>query len=185
MEPAYTGRAIIQDNITSLVITIPTKKNVFIIGFFCVWLLFWLLGETMVSGSILGGNQQSFGPFGIFWLCGWTIGGAFAISVLIWNLFGKEIITFSMGAMTIQRKGSVFYKAKTYDLNEAHNFKIDPVPQMDYFNRNRSVNNVFNPNTGTIKFDYGMKTIRFAEYMDEAEAFYILDVLRNKKLIKD
>jgi len=183
MEIPYTGRAIIQDNFTSLVITIPAKKNMFMILFFCVWIVGWFFGETTVSGNIFSGNTGGAGAFEILWLCGWTLGGAFALNILIWNLFGKEIITFSQGTLTIQRKGTIFFRAKTYDLNEARNFRAEQVPQYDNYYRNRSLSNAFNPNNGTIKFDYGMQTIRFADNMDEAEANYILEKLRAKKLI--
>src|ERR1700744_2861424 len=166
MELPYTGRATFDDNFGNVTITIPTKKNWFIIAFFCIWICGGFLGETTVSGSIFNGNTGGAGAFEIIWLCGWTLGGAFALSIVIWNIFGKEIITVSPGALTIQRKGTIFFKAKTYDLHEAHNFRAEQVPQYDNYYRNRSLNNAFNPNNGTIKFDYGMQTIRFADNMD-------------------
>jgi len=38
-------------------------------------------------------------------------------------------------------------------------------------------------NTGTIKFDYGMQTVKFAN-VDEAEANFMFQKLRDKKYIK-
>ena len=102
--------------------------------------------------------------------------------MLIWNLIGKEIITVSPGVITIRRTGSIFFRAKSYDLNEAKYFMAEQEPMFN--NWGNRYNNYWGQNNGTIKFEYGMKTIRFADSMDEAEANYILAILRNKKLIQ-
>lgn len=184
MELPYTGRAIFDDNFGNITITIPTKKNWFIIAFFCVWISMWFFGETSVSGGIFSANPGGVDAFEIVWLCGWTIGGLFAIRTIIWNLFGKEIITIGQGALNIDKKGAIFYKAKSYDLREVKNFRAE---EESYgYNRfgGRSDNSLFNlDKKGTIRFDYGMKTIKFGDGLDEAEANYLLQKLRDKKLI--
>jgi len=76
MEIPYNGRAIIQDNVTDLQITIPTKKNWFIILFGVAWLSMWLLGEVFVTwnvGQAFARNPAGF--FVVFWLVGWTVAG--------------------------------------------------------------------------------------------------------------
>ncbi|MBK7939818.1 MAG: hypothetical protein IPJ82_23280 [Lewinellaceae bacterium] len=40
-------------------------------------------------------------------------------------------------------------------------------------------------NTGMIRFDYGLKTIHIANGIDEAEAKFILERLKSKRLITD
>jgi hypothetical protein len=42
-----------------------------------------------------------------------------------------------------------------------------------------------NGRTGTIAFDYGMKTIRFGESIDEAEGKYLLNLFIQKKILSD
>ena len=55
METPYQGRATIQDNITDLQITIPAKRNWFVIIFIGTWLGGWLMGEIAVPTFLLGG----------------------------------------------------------------------------------------------------------------------------------
>lgn len=38
-------------------------------------------------------------------------------------------------------------------------------------------------NTGTLRFDYGLKTVRFGGGIDEAEANFIINKLKEKKFI--
>ena len=185
MESPYAGRAIIQDNFDHVVITIPAKKNWFIIIFVGFWMCGWFFGETMASGSIFRGNFGGDNAFEIFWLCGWTVGGIFALNMLLWNLIGKEIVTVYPGTITVRRTGTIFFSNKTYDLNEAKHFRAEQNYYQDNYWGNRSGNSFLGQNNGTIKFEYGMKTIKFADSMDEAEGNYILDILKSKKLIKD
>jgi len=141
-------------------------------------------GETSVSGNIFRGNFSGANAFEIFWLCGWTIGGIFALNMLLWNLIGKEIITVFPSAITIRRTGSIFFSNKTYDLNEAKHFRAEQNYYQNNYWGNRSTNDFFGQNNGTIKFEYGLKTIKFGDGIDEAEANYILKQLRDKKLIQ-
>src|ERR1700742_1553015 len=106
MESPYAGRAIIQDNFDHVVITIPAKRNWFIILFTLFWMGGWFMGETSAGKNVFT-NFNGAGLFMIFWLGAWTIGGAFAFSMLIWNLIGKEIITVFSGVLTIRRTGSI------------------------------------------------------------------------------
>jgi hypothetical protein len=184
MEIPYTGRAIIDEDFGGIEITIPTKKNWFIILFLSFWLCGWFAGEIFVSARALGFWGRDPAPFLLFWLCGWTVGGFFALRTFWWTLMGKEVISVGQGALTIDRKGAFLYKLKSYDLRETKNFRA----QEDYmssgpFGYGRS-NNIFNlDKKGTIKFDYGMQTIKFGDALDEAEANSILQKLRDKKLI--
>lgn len=38
---------------------------------------------------------------------------------------------------------------------------------------------------GTIAFDYGMKTVKFADGIDEAEGKHILNVLKEKRILTE
>ena len=185
MEKPYNGLATIDDHLTGMKITIPARKNWFIVVFLGFWLCGWIAGETFalktVITSLSGGAPEL---FIIVWLCGWTIGGLFAFRTFWWLLMGKEVISIDQGALTIDKRGALFYKAKTYDLHEAKNFRAQEeyVPVGPF--GNRGMTNVFNmKNNGTIKFDYGLQTVKFAGSIDEAEANFILEKLRSKRMI--
>ncbi|MDP9078049.1 MAG: hypothetical protein M3O71_11530 [Bacteroidota bacterium] len=185
MEIPYTGRAIITENFDGIDIVIPAKRNTFLMLFLGLWLCGWVAGESFGLSSITGIVKGVPDIFGIVWICGWTVGGFFAIRMFWWNLAGKEIIRIGQGVLSLDKKGLFFFSAKTYDLNEAKNFRAEEeYAPTGPFGNNRNAN-IFNAkNTGTIKFDYGMETVKFGDSIYEAEANFILQKLRDKKYIK-
>ena len=186
MELPYTGRATIDDNFNTVDISIPSRKNWFIIIFLSFWMCIWLVIIIALPFTFFTAASKTPIPFAFMslWLCGWAVGGFFAFRTWLWNIIGKEIITISQGVMTIDRKGVIFYKAKSYDLNEARNFRAQEDPVTSIMPYGMSPYRTWRMgNTGTIKFDYGMKTVKFGEGVDEAEGSYLLQKLRDKKLI--
>ena len=185
METPYNGRATIQDNLTDLQITIPAKRNWFIVLFVGAWLGGWVMGEVFALGAVtglLGTSPASL--FLLFWLVGWTLGGFFAFKTFIWNLKGKEIITVGQSRLKIDKKGALLFKAKEYDLNEVKNVRVqdDNIGISGLFGRRSNDFGAFSSG-GTIKFDYGLQTVRFANGIDEAEAKYLIDKLKGRHLL--
>lgn len=183
METPFNGRAILTDTFNELIITIPSKKNWFAIIFICVWLGGWLIGMTFALGMVFFSNNKGDNfpqLFTAIWLIGWTLGGFYAIKTLVWMIFGKEIITFSTGQFSINRSGALFEKTKTYDLNEAKDFRINATEDENgiSFGGNTRRRTVFEP--GVIHFDYGLKTLKFGIGIDEAEAKFLLAKLKAK-----
>lgn len=185
MERPYKGRAIIHDNFTEMQIVIPAKKNWFVTIFLGAWLCGWLMGELFALGAVTGVLGGNFGGFFIlFWLILWTIGGFFAFRSFLWNLIGKEIITVGQGQLTIDRKGILFFKPRVYDLNEVKNIRAQD--SISYGGLGRGSNNFGTFNLKhTLRFDYGLKTIEFAGDIDEAEAKFILDKLKERRLLTE
>lgn len=128
-----------------------------------------------------GGNFPNL--FLFIWLGGWTVGGFFAIRTFLWTVAGREIIEVGMGQLTISRKGVPFAKSKVYNLNESKKFRVQDDNngfQSMWGNSKRS--NFFNiADSGTIRFDYGMQTVKFGNGLDEAEADFVLKKLSDKK----
>ncbi|MEO6979596.1 MAG: hypothetical protein ABI113_14495 [Mucilaginibacter sp.] len=184
METPSGGRATIIENFDGIEIVVPAKRNTFVMVFFAIWLCGWAFGEFSTLMPFISGGNSSHDFFTIVWLCGWTLGGFIAFRVLFWTIAGKEIIKVGQGSLTIDKRGALFYKAKTYDLKECKNFRAwQEYAARSPFGNTRS-DNAFNlGGNGTIKFDYGMQTIKFADNVDEAEANFILQKLRDKKYI--
>ncbi len=186
MEKPYTGRAIINESYNGVEITIPAQKNWFVIIFISFWLCMWLLFEILMPTLFL--NDGGPGPgivFGIVWLGGWTVGGVFAASTWWWNVSGKEVVTVTSGVLTIKRKGSLA-KTRSYDLAEAKNFRSVEEPTFDFgfgFGRRAFVNPWKPAKNGTVKFDYGLGTVTFGDWLSQAEGNLIIETLRGKRLI--
>jgi hypothetical protein len=184
MEQPYKGRATILDNYPDLQIIIPAKRNWFVIIFLGFWLCGWLFGELFVSFTVFGvfkGNPISL--FMLIWLIGWTVGGFFAFRILLWNLTGKEIITVGQGVLKIDKRGVLIFKAKTYDLNEVKKIRVqDENIGFGPFGRRNDFGYM---GGGTIRFDYGLRSVKFASSIDEAEARSIIEKLKERHLLTE
>lgn len=190
MERPYSGRAKINESIRGFSIEISPKRNWFVIIFLTGWLGGWLMGELFALGAVtgfLGDSFESAGSFFIlFWLIAWTAGGFFAIRTWLWMIAGKEIISFENYELKINKKGALLYSPKIYDLREVKNFALNPSSGSDNFfgmNSNKDMWNL--GSNGIFKFDYGFKTIKIANGLDEAEGRFILDKIREKNLLKN
>ena len=183
MEKPYAGKALVEDSFNQIIITIPAPKSIPAAIFLGIWLCAWAGGEVMAIGmGVFAGGVIS--GFMLVWLAGWTFGGFFAFRAFVWIVSGKEIITVGQGELTVKKKNLLFYKPKTYSLNDAKKFRVrDDAANLGYYGRQNNVGGL--TNTGTIKFDYGMKTIKFGTGVDEAEASYLLQKLKDKHLLTD
>ena len=150
MEKPYAGKAVIEESFNEIKIIIPTKANVFASIFLSFWLCGWAAGEVAAFFALLKDSATSF--FLIFWLGGWTVGGFFALRTLVWGLVGKEIITITQGELTIEKSRLLFEKPKTYDLNDAKNFRVrhEETPNGTFFGRRGDFGAY--AQTGTISF---------------------------------
>jgi hypothetical protein len=182
MEKPYTGNAVINDIFNGAEIIIPVKKTStplltsFFHLSFAVAISFWVLKFHPLAGEVHADGWTMF-FIGIA-VCSMP----YSVYVLMWTLAGKDIITVADGVLTIEKKNAIA-KTKSYALNEASNFRA--VEEEIVSGRGGyATADAFNvTNHGTIKFDYGVDTIQFGEWISEAEANSILEQLRAKKLI--
>jgi hypothetical protein len=181
MEVPSKGRTIAEQDLHDLRLTIPARKNWFILIFLTVWLGGWLIGEFFAIGTLFTNGSDGISLFLLFWLAGWSIGGIFAFQILVWNLRGKEIITIGSGRLSIAKKGTIFGKEKVYDLREVKRLRVQDDASVfnTVFGQRRNTLGPFNSG-GMLRFDYGMKTIRFAADIDEAEAEALLSKLAGR-----
>src|SRR5206468_7963371 len=119
------------------------------------------------------------------WLTARTVGGFFALRAFLWNVSGKEIIAAGSNSIMIDKKGLLLFKPKEYDLREVKNIRVqeDALDSNGFFGR-RNDFSAFNSG-GTIRFDYGLQTVKFASGIDVAEARLIIDKLKERRLITD
>ncbi len=171
----YSARHTTDDLGDTLRINIPSQKQWFLILFMGFWLIGWAFGEISTLGMLFGG--QGFGgqgPFMIAWLGGWTIGGAWAIYILAWQLFGKEVIEISNQAIITNRVVFGLGFPKEYSVEHIKVLRISAnVNANDMFGWSRA-GRLYGLSGGLIAFDYGSKTINFGSGIDEAEAKQIL-----------
>lgn len=176
------------------IITIPSKKNWFIILFLGFWLIGWAVGEISVIGilsagllkAVTGGIPDALtagagafsGLFMVAWLGGWTVGGAFAIYAWLWQVKGYEKITISHDGFKVEKNTPIWTRSKEY--------RIQDVVYLRMSSSNSSIwsmsggMELWGITGGQLAFDYGAKTIRFGIGLDEAEAKQILKEIQAK-----
>jgi len=174
------GNATVQYEGREFRITIPSKKNIFIMLFLGAWLCGWAFGEIMVIGTLFWG---AFIPFLLIWLIGWTVGGGFALYIMGWMLFGKEIISSDGTYLIIEKKVLGFSKIREYELRNIEDIRINDEVNSIFSRRNSMA--FYGLSGGRIQFDYGMKTITFGINIDVAEARYLLDEVISRSISLD
>lgn len=113
-----------------------------------------------------------------FWHFGCVDGrlGVFAFSTLFWNLAGKEIIILSRDVLKVERK--------VFGIGSNHEYLLTKINNLRALEGEKastsSSENPWQSDEGTIAFDYGIKTIKFAQSIDTAEAEYIVEKIKAK-----
>ncbi len=187
MQPFYQGRAIINPTYNGMEIIIPAKKDSFVLVFLGLVFVGFLALEFFDPNHIFHSAENGRPDADLMLRMTSVAFGIFLAGALwLWYLSGKEVITFSSGELTICKERSIT-KTKTYNLKEAYNFRAVKEQATDQrvfrHGRRRLPKPWHIANSGTIQFDYGSKVIKFGNELDLAEGEYILERLRDKKLI--
>ncbi|MGE5404271.1 MAG: hypothetical protein ACM3PP_04970 [Candidatus Saccharibacteria bacterium] len=174
------GRAQIKDDGNTIIMIIPVKKNWLIIPFYSFWLCGWAVGEFMAPFAFFRSGTPIFVfAFVLAWLVIWTMGGLYAIWILLWNIFGQEIVTVNNEILQIDNRVFRFGRSREYLINETRNYRAKS-DSMAFFSAG-----LRDYSKGTVKFDYGMKTFDFGMNIEESEALYIINLLKSRGFIKN
>ena len=154
-------------------LVIPAKRNVFVLLFLLVWLVFWALGEATAFHQLTTSTNVQW--FLVFWMTAWTAGGLFAVTAWLWTAFGREIVTLGSGELRIRWEVLGVGRSKEFDLAQVRNLRVSAWTPVA-----RSAGIQSPGRGGRVAFDYGAKTFRFGASIDEAEALQIIDELRKR-----
>lgn len=170
----HNGKAKIEKVIGGVNIIVPSKKNWFRLIFLSVWGVGWVLGLVMFFSMAFFdtaqvGKEVSMISSFIIWL-GF---GFAAITILLWGYFGKE--KFITNGNDVLLEKTVFNigikrKLKKYELK---NFRTSFTKGL--FSR---IDPWVGFGPGKIKFDYGFRTYSFAAGIDDEEATYLVELLK-------
>ena len=166
-------------------VVIPAPRNWLMITFFSAWLLGWFFGERGALIQLFG--QPSGGMtlkhvqpgFLLLWLVMWTAGGTAVVTTLLWQLAGREVITANSLSLTRRIEAFGFGITRSYTLSDIRDLRVYP-----RYTRQRAILPwAGGDGSGSIAFDYGARTIRFAPGIDEAEAkMLVADLARRAKV---
>jgi hypothetical protein len=158
---------------------IPGSRNVFLVIFLLVWLGGWAFGELAVIARLLRGPSlaESAHPsptaFMVVWLVGWTAGGAYAAYAWVWTVFGREVVRLDGVVLSVSRQPIGIPRRRDFDWQEVRNLRIDR-------GRIRRWDLQRTPFDGRIAFDYGARTYRLGQGVDEAEAAMLIRELESR-----
>jgi hypothetical protein len=173
------ARATLSTSPKGLEITIPSRKNIFLILFLAVWLIGWAVGEVTVPSIFIKGNKDTGALFFVVaWFVAWTIGGAIAIYTWLWNVAGKEKVTINNLSLTIKRELFGYGREKEYEASHISNLRVSPQP-FNPFNFSASLQ-FWGIGGGVLAFDYGSRTYRFGSGIGEAEANHIIERIKEQ-----
>ncbi len=108
--------------------------------------------------------------FLIFWLCMWTVGGAWALYSWLWMIAGRERMQIGGSSLAIWREPIPFPPRREFDLASVRRMRVGPA--RGWFGAQARHHDPFFK--GPIAFDYGSKTFHFGAGLDEAEAFELV-----------
>jgi len=163
-------------------VSIPVKRRWYICLFLPLWLCGWVAGEITASRWLLAGNYGA-KEFLVFFLAVWTAGGILAIYSLLWQIGGKEVITFSPAFLIRKRMLFGFPISRKFKMSRIRDLRFSPPKSKGLFE--------FDPlssfrlwgidsSAGSITFDYGAKTHRFGDWLNEAEADFLIRLTKEK-----
>ena len=176
VEPAKP-RATVSETPEGLRIVVPARRHLLPLLFLPLWLCAWAAGLLAVSATLLFGSGAGGPPqlFMLVWLAGWTAGGLFALYQLLWMLVGREIVTVEGSVLAQQRKLFGWARGQRFDLRQVRDLRVGPAP-FDPWSGSAGWR-YWGVGNGTIAFDYGARTYRFADSLDEAEAKAIVQTI--------
>lgn len=178
MEKLNNGRAVIKSEGNNTSLIIPVKKNYLIIIFSSVWLLIWFsfFGSFYSSFGLF--NDDGIDSFFLIWVTFWVFGSLVVMFLLLWNLFGKEIITINTKYLEVNQNLFGIGRKRQYDIKHVENFRFNEIPYNMFSMKNRLA--FWGFGEGKIKFDYGMKSPSFGLALEDAESNYIVKLMKEK-----
>jgi hypothetical protein len=158
-------------------VSIPPRRNLFLLLFLFTWLIGWGFGEVMVVRELLFGGGNAPDLFLLAWLSMWTIAGGAGIYAWLRMVAGREVVLLGGGVLAITDEVLSVGRSKEYDLAHIKNIRVEP-PTLFPMDMSGALR-FWGIGGGPIAFDYGSKTVRFGAGLDEAEARQVIQDLRD------
>ena len=159
---------------------IPARRNWFVLLFLMAWLGGWVFGEVSAARELLNPNGKAPSAFLAFWLVGWTLGGAFALGTVLWQIAGREVLMAS--SSTLLHRIEIFGLGwnRMYHASEVKSLRTTDYSPNPFTNQRAWFPPIGGSGDGPIAFDYGARTIRVAPALEEAEAKMLVSELASR-----
>ena len=175
-EPISIERFTIEQTAFGEAIKIKAPRQIFMMLFLPFWLAAWSVG----GGKAIVQLQTHFQLFLLFWLCLWALAWCAAAGTLLWMFAGSETIAVRGSDVEIRHRALGFSWHWLYQGSRIKNLSIAAQPTWPYQMRGLQVPFLRTAQYGSVKFDYGPRTIFMAQGLDESEARMIVERLTSK-----
>jgi hypothetical protein len=158
-------------------IRIKARRSWLVLGFLLVWITAWSFGGAAAAGQAL----MRFDLFLMVWLVFWAFGWIFVAITIAWQLAGAETLRVVGGDLEIGHSVFGLARRRLFRGSEIRRLSVE-TGGADIFSQMHGIYPPFlsRVKSGSVKFDYGARTIRAASGLDEAEARLIVDHLRRR-----
>ena len=156
-------------------IRIKARRQIFAMLFLPVWLTGW----TFAGAAVIWQLATRFQPFLVLWLCGWAVGWFAVSATLIWMFTGSETLRAVGGDLEYSHHALGLSRHWLYQGTQIRKLRVANQPAWaSRFSFRVPFLNV--SHMGSIKFDYGPRTIFVMQGLDDAEGQMIIDLLRKR-----
>lgn len=171
-EQAKAPRFKIEPGPTGERIRVPARRKVFALAFLPIWLAGWTVGGILALNEFIETRE----PFLAMWLVAWGVGWVVAAGIVAWMIGGAEILRVSGGDLEIGHSLFGWTRSRFYRAADIRDLKAaEAAPFMDQFQLQLPM--LMKAKWGSVKFNYGARTIYVAQGLDEAEGRLIADWL--------
>ena len=174
-EPVGHERFTVEQSLQGEVIRIRAQRQIFAMLFLSFWLAMWTLGGMTAVYTLF----TQFQIFLMFWLCGWAIGWVAAAGTLLWMFAGSETIAVRGFDIEVAHHLPGFTRRWLYQGSRVKNLSVAQQPAWPFQFR-WQIPFVRVARNGSVKFDYGPRTIFVAAGLDEGEARMIVERMARK-----
>jgi len=179
------NKAKIERTVNGLNIIIPSKKIWRFLIFGPAWLGVWIFALAFITRETFfseTSNLEGIDWFLVEGLIFATVAGFIVAILLLWGYFGQEKF--------FTEKNEVIFEKTVFNIGKKNRLSISKINNFrtEFGKNNNWIRNFFKRiyltpwglGTGKIKFDYGLKTYSFGLGVDDAEANYIVGLLKEQ-----
>ena len=177
IEPSKPRFTVLQ-TVEGVTVSAPARRNWLILLVLTAWLCVWTFGGTVAMSEVLHpGPDQA---FLVLWLVGWLLGELYAVSILLWQLAGREELTFSGGNLIHRVAVGALGHAREFSGANIKHLRPSLEASAPWTDQRRWRPPLFGSGHGAIAFDYGAKTYRIGAGLDEAEGRLVLAEIQKR-----
>ncbi|MGB0929755.1 MAG: hypothetical protein ACPGVB_03205 [Chitinophagales bacterium] len=160
-------------------ITIPSPTNWLTLIFGTLWLIVWcVMFIVTLQTDILFSNTSGVDWFSIIWVVSWILMGSFAIVLVFWGYFGNETLLIKENRLHFNKTIFNIGIKRVLSVRKINRIRFNEI-KIKWGDKG-STWHYWGVGEGKIKLTYGKKIHSFGLELDDAEANYLVSLLKKE-----